>query len=193
MDKEYLIHNIDYKDNPEDQHLTVDITLSNLDVSGQDVTADVGIDTYVNGTPARSSKYEDVSLTGAGGGGVLPVEKCTITFQNIRVEGDPLTDPVTVCEVSFNLNVGDYYFGSASGVYTTENGTYNDSKIELIIPTEHENPTEILSLAFTTENGTYVWDTTFSPVISGDATFDSDSGVVHVTGNCTLSPDTFLD
>lgn len=79
MDKEYLIHNINYKDNPEDQHMTLDITLSNLELSGQDITADVGIDTYVNGILTNSNKYEDVSLTGAGGGG----GDYTVTISNI--------------------------------------------------------------------------------------------------------------
>ena len=69
MEKEYLIHNIEYTDNPEDQHQTIDITISDLEVAGQDITATIGIDMFVNGMPTSSNKYEDVSLTGAGGSG----------------------------------------------------------------------------------------------------------------------------
>ena len=194
MDKEYLIHNIDYKDNPEDQHLTLDIAISDLELDAPDITATIGIDTFVNGMPTRSNKYEDVSLTGAGGGGeILPIENCTITFTNIRTEGDPLPYEVIGCEITFNLQAAVYYFTGATANYSVENGTYNDSKVEIMIPTNHDESTAITGMTFFTDNGDYFWDNTGSPVISGDATYDSDAGAVHITGNCTLSPDTFLD
>lgn len=81
MDKEYLIHNIDYKDNPEDQHQTIDITISDLEVD-QDITATIGIDTYVNGILTNSNKYEDVSLTGAGGGGQIEYDYLEFTYDS---------------------------------------------------------------------------------------------------------------
>lgn len=79
MDKEYLIHNIDCTDNPEDGHQTLDITISNLELDAPDMTATIGIDTFVNGMQASSNKYEDVSLTGAGGGGDYSTCTGTIT------------------------------------------------------------------------------------------------------------------
>ena len=69
MDKEYLIHNIKLEDNPDDQHITMDLKISDIQFPDSDITADIGIDLYSDGYLAQSNSYDDVSLTGAGGGG----------------------------------------------------------------------------------------------------------------------------
>lgn len=59
MDKTYLIHNIEFADNPEDGHKTTDITISNLELTEQDLTATIGLGMFVNGESVGSSEHED--------------------------------------------------------------------------------------------------------------------------------------
>lgn len=128
---------------------------------------------------------------GGGGGGVLPIEKCTITFGNIYVEGEPIAYTVTGCEITFNLSSEIYYFSGATATYDAEAGTYNNSKVEIIIPTDHTQSTEIIAIIFFTDNGVYIWDSNISPIGSGSATYDNST--IYITGDCTLNPDTYLD
>lgn len=176
MEKEYLIHNIDYKDNPEDQHQTMNITISDLEVAGQDVTATVGIDTFVNGVPSRSNKYEDVSLTGAGGGGVAEV-----TFM-AKVEGE-----------IYDLTGADTHIVMDSATINPKDPislSYDNTTTINYIP----SPGYIVDINFTDENGGYIiWNgVEDAPEITGDATFTEGSGII-INGTCTITLNCYLD
>lgn len=99
MDKEYLIHNIEVADNPDDGHVTMDITLSDITLDG-DITANVDIGLFVNGEPDSAVSNEDVSLTGSGGGGggISPFLPISL---KIKKQGE-----VTINQVVTNI-IGD--------------------------------------------------------------------------------------
>lgn len=72
MDKSYLLHNLKIVDNAEEDHEMLDLEFQNIRYEGRDLIADV-IETarYVGevNPGTFTAKHEDVSLTGAGGGG----------------------------------------------------------------------------------------------------------------------------
>ena len=183
MEKEYLIHNIDYKDNPEDQHQTIDITISDLEVAGQDITADIGIDTYVNGISTHSSIYEDVSLTGSGGGGV-PTAKLKINFFTAG-EHDPLPGEVVLININGQM-LSDTGFLSGDQQVEPVNNEFecvilNDYKVyELSAVNDSDNE--------------YVWRAGDNAIqiISGSAEIIEDSSFT-ITGDCEISIELALD
>ena len=180
MEKEYLIHNIDYKDNPEDQHQIMDITISDLEIAGQDITADIGIDTYLNGISTHSSIYEDVSLTGSGGGGV-PTAAVSFTITN---NGSPIQETVVGTQTMAEETSSDgTYINMGYGHAVT------DSTYELLLLGE----AKISQITFFTEDNRYIWSTgRTGSVISGDARIGNDS-FLYINGDCELLLNTHLD
>lgn len=71
MDKSYLLHNLKIIDSAEEDHGMLDLEFQNIRYEGRDLIADV-IETarYVGevNPSTFTAKYENVSLTGAGGG-----------------------------------------------------------------------------------------------------------------------------
>ena len=180
MDKEYLIHNIDYKDNPEDQHQTLDITLSNLELAGQNITADVGIDTFVNGMPTSSNKYEDVSLTGAGGGGG---DTATITV-NYFLEGDPLPN-ITAAGINWAYYGQDTADHSGSVIIQVHETPYTFTIP--IIP----GSTLVSPYCMQTNDNYYIPIDNIS--ITGDAVWDAEEHRYIISGDATINCDMDLD
>lgn len=179
MDKEYLIHNIDCTDNPEDGHLTLDIAISNLELDAPDMTATIGIDTFVNGMQASSNKYEDVSLTGAGGG--IPTATVHFTITN---NGSPIQETVIETQTTAEETSSDgIYINMQYGHEVT------DSAYELLLLGE----AKISHIDFFTEDNLYIWGTTHTcTVISGNAHIGDDS-CLYINGDCELLLDTDLD
>lgn len=70
MDKSYLLHNLKIVDNVEEDHGMLDLEFQNIHYEGRDLIADVIETTRYIGevNPGIfTTKYENVSLTGAGG------------------------------------------------------------------------------------------------------------------------------
>lgn len=180
MDKEYLIHNIDYKDNPEDQHLTIDITISDLEIADQDVTATVGINTFVNGILTRGSKNEDVSLTGAGGGG----DTATITV-NYFLEGDPLPN---IAAAGINW----WYYGEDDSNHHWGNAgiQVNETPYTFTIPIIPES-TLIGPFCIQTNDNFYIPFNNIS--ITGDAVWNADKRKYIISGDATINCEMIMD
>lgn len=186
MDKEYLIHNIDYKDNPEDQHQTIDITISDLELTAQDLTATIGLDMYVNGAPAGSSKYEDVSLTGAGGDGGME------DFQEVSVEiiptigGEPLNKTIT--ENTLECGSTRDYSPAIDNMIITTTGNINIGKLPIL----KNGETLLLDIYFLcSDESVYYWVKNSTPTITGDAEYIPQSGgnpaKIKIWGDCALT------
>lgn len=81
MDKSYLLHNLKIIDSAEEDHGMLDLEFQNIRYEGRDLIADV-IETarYVGEVnPSTSTtKYENVSLTGAGGGPQIKLYDVTL-------------------------------------------------------------------------------------------------------------------
>lgn len=176
MEKEYLIHNIDYKDNPEDQHQTLDITISDLEIADQDITADVAIDRFVNGVPTSSNKYEDVSLTGAGGGGMSNANITIIP----KLNGADIPGTID----TFSLQLLDLQFSD----YTLNSGefAYSDEQVEMPIKVPYINYADIQTIALSIDGGgIYIWSEAEPISIEGNATFNG--SLIRITGDCTIT------
>lgn len=89
MDKSYLLHNLKIVDNAEEDHGMLDLEFQNIRCEDRDLIADV-IETarYVGEVNPGTfiTKYENVSLTGAGGGGggddVILLKESNYTIQS---------------------------------------------------------------------------------------------------------------
>ena len=89
MDKSYLLHNLKIVDNAEEDHGMLDLEFQNIRYEGGDLIADV-IETarYVGEVNPGifTTKYENVSLTGAGGGGGPQLGLYDVTIINETAE-----------------------------------------------------------------------------------------------------------
>ena len=183
MEKEYLIHNIDYKDNPEDQHQTMDITISDLEIADQNVTATVGLNMFVNGMPTSSNKYEDVSLTGAGGGGA-PTAKLKINFFTAG-EHDPLPGEVV------SININGQMLSDTSVLSGEQQVEPVNNEFECVIL----NGYKVFELsAVNDSDNEYVWRAGDNAIqiISGSAEINEDRSLT-ITGDCEISIELALD
>ena len=96
MDKSYLLHNLKIVDNAEEDHGILDLEFQNIRYENRDLIADV-IETarYVGEANPGTfiTKHNDVSLTGAGGGGGMILLK----ESNYRIaSGDTDTNLVDI-------------------------------------------------------------------------------------------------
>lgn len=178
MDKEYLIHNIDCTDNPEDGHLTLDITISNLELDAPDMTATIGIDTFVNGMQVNSNKYEDVSLTGAGGG-----DTATITV-NYFSEGDPLPN---IAKAGINWQ----YFGQVTADNWGSIGIQvHETPYTFTIPII---PGSTLVGPFCTQTNDNFYITHDNISITGDAIWNAEESQYIISGDATINCEMIID
>lgn len=181
MDKTYLIHNIEVADNPEDGHMTTDITISNLELTEQDLTATIGLGMFVNGMQASSNKYEDVSLTGAGGEAPIAQVKFNVTSEGTPVSNIANIMTLSECNLAA-LNITLLTLEQIANVI--------DLKISYIIL----NNTQIHQISATDESESmYVWnDSRNAEVISGDAVINED-GSITISGDCEITIEAVLD
>lgn len=118
MDKKYLIHNIEFTDNPNDQHLTMDLTFDSIDISGDTTPiANVGVEYYINGVNVGGDYYEDVDLSGSGGGGEgINLPDVTITIVSETITALDVIDMYALADLTYGENGFPVYFNDNSPI-----------------------------------------------------------------------------
>lgn len=186
MKNNYLISGIPITDTDQGK-VVLDISLEDVkfsedhsDIIAGKVTAQAT--GYTNDEEINPLVLEgsDVSLTGAGSGGI-PTATVHFTITN---NGSPIQE--TVLETATQAEET-----SSDGAYINMQYRHAviDSAYELLLLGE----AEITQISFFTEDNLYIWGTAHScTVISGDARIDDDSHL-YINGDCELLLDTDLD
>ena len=117
MDKKYLIHNIEFADNPGDQHCTMDLSFDSIDLSNNTPVANVGVGYYVNGEYIGGDYYEEVNLAGAGGGSEgINLPDVTITIASETITALDVIDVEALTDLTYGENGYPVYFNDNSPI-----------------------------------------------------------------------------
>ena len=188
MDKNYLIHNIKINDDPADQHNTIDIALDNIIVGDSDITADVAITMKTNGDVVNAVTNDDVSLTGAGGGGGYSQANVQITVLND--EGEPFTGNITNCNAMCAFGSFDHLADVVGDVcYDFTEASGNNINIQIPLFTDTTTITEITI----TDDNERLWILDFNVQITVTGDITRTGSELFITGDGSITGSFYLD
>ena len=179
MNKKYLIHGISLSDDTIDGKKSLDIAISNIEVTDDDILCDTEIYLTDNETGmTQGSEFSEVSLTGAGsGGGDYTTANVTIIP---LVNGEPITG-IENCYTSgtFPEPLDTVTFGFPN---------FSTFPFVIIIPSSGYLLAEI---GVQDSDGLAVWDGNEPVEITGDAEYADN--IITIMGDCTLKLNMWLD